>query len=106
MEGNIVQMGQVYMIGFDHHYDVPKELDLSVNSVIESDKDDINHFAPGYFGKGYRWHNPKVERMEQGFNKAKENFENDGRKIYNATKGGKLEVFERVDYNSIFKNNN
>lgn len=28
--------------------------------------------------------------------------EADGRKIYNATKGGKLEVFERADYDAVF----
>ena len=95
---------KVYMIGFDHHYIVPEELDLSVNPIIKSDKDDVNHFAPGYFGKGYRWHDPNVDRMEKGFRMAKLYFEKDGRKIYNATKGGNLNVFERIDYNCIFNN--
>jgi len=34
--------------------------------------------------------------------KCKEEFEADGRKIYNATVGGKLEIFERKDYSDLF----
>jgi len=45
-----------------------------------------------------------VDRMEKGFRMAKLYFEKDGRKIYNATKGGNLNVFERIDYNCIFNN--
>lgn len=96
---------EVYMIGFDHNYTVPKGQDYDKNPVIKSNEDDINHFAPGYFGKGYRWHDPKVDRMEEGFKIAKIFFDQDGRKIYNATKGGKLEVFERVNYNEVFGSN-
>ena len=64
--------------------------------------DDPNHFHPDYFGKGYRWHNPRLDRMELAYRKAKRVFEADGRRVVNATLGGKLEVFERVDYDSLF----
>ena len=33
---------------------------------------------------------------------AKEYCANHGMKIYNGTRGGKLEVFERVDFDSLF----
>jgi hypothetical protein len=45
---------------------------------------------------------PRVERMEKGFRRAREAFEAAGRNVYNATVGGQLEVFERVDYTSLF----
>jgi hypothetical protein len=93
---------EVYMIGFDHNYDVPKNADLKKSAVIMSKEDDVNHFAPGYFGKGYRWHDPNVERMERGFIAADKAFRKDGRKIFNATKGGKLEVFQRVEFDALF----
>lgn len=92
---------KVYMIGFDHSYSIPKDASV-VDKVIESKSDDVNHFSAAYFGKGYRWHDPRVDRMELGFTVAKEAFEKDGREVYNATKGGKLEVFERVDYDTLF----
>lgn len=38
------------------------------------------------------------------FSAAKEYADNHGIKIYNATRGGKLEVFERVDFDSLFIN--
>lgn len=92
----------VYMIGFDHNYARPNEKDQVEGSVITSKTDDINHFDPRYFGAGYRWHDPLVWRMERSYELARHVFERHGRKIYNATAGGKLEVFERVEFESIF----
>jgi len=91
----------LYLIGFDHHYVIPD--DAKIDGLdITSRSDDPNHFHPDYFGKGYRWHDPKVDRMEVGYKKAGVFFERDGRKILNATAGGKLECFQRVDYDSLF----
>ena len=64
--------------------------------------DDPNHFNKEYFGKGKRWHDPMLDRMELAYNKAKTSFEDDGRSIINATVGGKLEIFDRVKYESLF----
>lgn len=94
---------KVYMIGFDHNYAIPKEADLGNSSVILSQSDDENHFSKDYFGKGYRWHDPKVDRMEMGFAEALRNFQKDNRNVWNATVGGHLNVFERIDYNSLFE---
>lgn len=95
---------EVYMIGFDHNYKVPVE-DIQENKVITSKVDDLNHFAPSYFGKGYRWHDPRVDRMTLGFQKAKDVFEEDNRKIFNATSGGHLETFPRKNYDDLFTKN-
>ena len=70
--------------------------------TIPSQSDDPNHFHPDYFGKGYRWHDPMVERMEQSYVRAKAEFERVGRRIFNASAGGHLEVFPRVAYASLF----
>jgi len=91
----------IYLIGFDHNYQIPSSAEKTGNKIL-SKASDPNHFHPDYFGKGFRWHDPKVERMEKAYQKAKKVFEADGRKIYNATVGGKLEVFERVDYSKLF----
>jgi len=94
---------EVYMIGYDHSYTIPNSADLNTQTArITSNESDPNHFHPDYFGKGYRWHDPRVDRMELSYKRAKKVFEKDGRKILNATVGGKLEVFERVDYKSLF----
>ncbi|RZJ82480.1 MAG: DUF115 domain-containing protein [Flavobacterium sp.] len=90
---------EIYMIGFDHSYKVTEKIE---SHVITSDHDDVNHIHPNYFGKGYRWHDPNVERMELAYVRAKSFFESKGVKVFNATVGGKLEVFERIDYVSLF----
>lgn len=92
---------ELYLIGFDHHYVIPDDADVEGNDIT-SKSDDPNHFHPDYFGKGYRWHDPMVDRMEIGYKKAGFFFQRDGRKIRNATAGGKLECFERVEYNTLF----
>lgn len=93
---------EVYLIGFDHSYAIPDDVDKH-KTAMTSNSDDPNHFDPNYFGKGYRWHDPRVDRMELSYEKAKVYFEQDGRKIYNATAGGHLEVYERVNYIELFR---
>lgn len=91
----------VYLIGFDHSYDIPEDADLE-GTILTSNSQDPNHFHPDYFGKGKRWHLPQVERMELSYRKARRVFEQTGRRIFNATAGGELEVFDRVEYSSLF----
>ncbi|MBE0556876.1 MAG: DUF115 domain-containing protein [Proteobacteria bacterium] len=97
---------EVFLVGVDHDYVIPKDAEVSnvreSGADILSRSDDPNHFHPGYFGVGYRWHDPKVDRMEAAYRRAREVYEADGRTIYNATAGGKLEVFDRVAYEDLF----
>ena len=45
---------------------------------------------------------PEVDKSTLTFLAAKRNADENGFKIYNATRGGKLEVFERVDFDTLF----
>lgn len=90
---------EIYLVGFDHHYKVPAKID---DFVITSQGEDVNHVHPDYFGKGYRWHDPNLARMEEAYSAARHFLEARGIRIRNATVGGELEVFERVDYASLF----
>ncbi len=99
-------LDEVYIIGADHNYAVPDRYsakDDNENYIIESQEEDLNHFNKNYFGHGYRWHNPKVHKLENAYVNAKKFYEYHGRKICNATIGGHLEVFERVDFYDLFK---
>ncbi len=89
----------VYLIGFDHSYAVPASAETS--PIITSEADDPNHFHPDYFGKGYRWHDPQIDRMENGFRACQLAMAARGVNVYNATAGGKLEIFERVAYENV-----
>jgi hypothetical protein len=93
----------VYLLGFDHSYKIPS--DAIVNGQkkeITSESGDPNHFDPTYFGKGFRWHDPQLERMESAYRRARECFEAEGRRILNASIGGQLEIFQRVNYRELF----
>ena len=86
----------VYLIGVDFNYVLPDYADGKAN--ITSREDDVNHFHPAYFGKGKRWHDPRLDKVEPSYLEARRFFEAHGRTVQNATVGGKLEVFPRVDY--------
>ena len=71
--------------------------------TITSTDDDPNHFHPDYFGKGKKWHDPQLDQVRTCYEYAKNVFEEHGRRIYNASKGGKLEVFPRVEYDTLLE---
>ncbi|MCG9737532.1 DUF115 domain-containing protein [Shewanella insulae] len=92
---------EIYLIGMDFSYDIPSTATVNGNDII-SNEDDVNHFHPDYFGKGKTWHDPHLDRVLNSYKMMKTIYEADSRKIFNATVGGKLEVFERVEYGSLF----
>ena len=92
----------VYLIGMDFNYVIPKEHKRKGNDII-STTDDPNHFHKDYFGAGKTWRDPKLERVLMNYKMAHVAYSAVGRKIYNATKGGRLEEFPRVDYDGLFK---
>jgi len=90
---------QVILVGVDHNSNVPGK----ANTTVVSQGDDPNHFHPGYFGKGFRWQLPDFETSEIGYRLARQAYETDGRQVLDATIGGKLTVFPKVDYLALFK---
>lgn len=92
---------EVYLIGMDFSYQIRKS-DEKRGQTLISNEDDVNHFHPDYFGKGKKWHDPKVHNVKKCYEYAKEVFLNSNRNIYNASVGGKLEVFPRVNYDDVF----
>jgi len=93
----------IYLVGLDHSYRKPVAGDAVVGNVISSGSADDNHFHPDYFGPGFRYHDPMVERMETGYRKAREFLEARGCPVFNATVGGRLEVFPRVSLPEVVK---
>jgi hypothetical protein len=89
---------QVILIGVDHNYTAAGR----PNTTVTSQGDDPNHFSPAYFGKGFRWQLPDLETSEMGYHMARQSYEAAGREVLDATVGGKLTIFPKVDYNSLF----
>ena len=84
---------EIYLIGVDHHH-------------IGKVTDKRNHFIENYFEEDeeelYKNAVADFEGMNLAFEKAERYSRENGFRIYNATRGGKLEVFERVDFDSLF----
>lgn len=91
---------EVYLIGMDFDYVIP-ESHKRTGDVLLSDTDDTNHFHKDYFGKGKTWKDPKLDRVLMNYKMANLAYMSVGRQIFNATKGGRLEEFRRVDYDLL-----
>jgi len=92
---------EVFLIGMDFEYQIPSS-HKRTGDVLLSDTDDPNHFHKDYFGKGKTWKDPKLDRVLMNYKMADLVYRCAGRRIYNATVGGKLEEFERVDFYGLF----
>jgi hypothetical protein len=90
---------EIYFIGVDFSYKLPDVVDKK-SKVI--DQGEANYFLPNYRKKGDVWFEPKLDLQEKSLAYAKDFCKDRGVKIYNATRGGKLEVFPRVDFESLF----
>jgi hypothetical protein len=90
---------QVILIGVDHNYVTKGE----AHKTVTSEGDDPNHFAPNYFGKGFRWQLPDLDTSEQSYSMAKAAYTADRREVLDATVDGKLTIFPKVDYLSLFR---
>lgn len=88
----------VVMIGVDHSFASKGE----PNSTVTTKEFDANHFSADYFPKGFKWQLPDLETSERGYGLARKVYEADGRKIVDATVGGKLEIFDKVEYDTLF----
>jgi len=91
---------RVILIGVDHNFTSAQG---KPNETVVSSGADPNHFSGAYFGKGFRWQLPDLETSERGYHLARQAYEADGRQVLDATVGGKLQVFPKVDYESLFK---
>jgi len=89
---------EVVLIGVDHNFATQGK----PNTTVVSQGDDPNHFHPGYFGKGFRWQLPDLETSERAYTMARQAYLDHGRQVIDATVGGKLTVFPKVDYETLF----
>ena len=86
------------LIGVDHNFADKGE----ANKTIVSQGDDPNHFMPNYFGKGVKWQLPDLDTSEIGYALARDAYRKAGREVVDATVGGKLTIFPKVKYDSLF----
>ena len=90
---------EIYLLGVDHNYQ--KTIDIDGNVVFDPN-------AKDYFCEGYDTDIKDIAIHDMGNNTRaymdakKYCDETNKSKIFNATRGGKLEVFQRVDFDTLF----
>lgn len=89
---------EIILIGVDHSFSAQGK----PNETVLSQGDDRDHFDRRYFGKGFRWQLPDLDTSERSYLLARQIFEGEGRQVLDATVDGKLQVFPKVDYDSLF----
>jgi len=88
---------KVALVGCDHNF----ATNGPANKTVVSGETDPNHFDPNYFAGGQKWQLPDLFESEISYKMALEAFEEDGRKLFNATDGGHLELLPRLALNKF-----
>lgn len=94
-----VYMGfkRIYLLGVDHNYSASRD----ANGKRHLDDTVQNYFDNKKYASRFDYNYLSVQ---YAFEIAKEYCDNHGIKVFNATRGGKLEVFERVDFDELMNN--
>lgn len=96
-----VYMGfkKIYLIGIDHSFSTYQN---DIGEIIQDDS------AKDYFTEEYNkdkadLYIPNLDASTRAFLSLKKFCDEKGVQVYNATRGGKLEVFPRVDFDEVIK---
>ncbi|MCK9618073.1 MAG: DUF115 domain-containing protein [Lentimicrobiaceae bacterium] len=89
---------EVYIIGKDHSYNASEKPAVGIKSTGKEE----NHFIKGYYHKGQNWNMPDYNTEELAYSLARKAYEDDNKLIMNATENGRLEVFKRVKFETLF----
>ncbi len=89
---------EIYLIGVDFSYNVTNQVDSKTYAY----QGENNYFISGYLKPGEVADMPNIAANLMAFHAARDAVEGQGRVIRNATRGGKLEVFERQDLDELF----
>ena len=93
-------LNPIYLIGCDHSYQNEKKVNKRKELIRHLGPS--NHFIDNYRSEGEIVSYAPIDLMTKGYDKAKTFCEKNGIKIFNATRGGCLEVFDRVDFDALF----
>ena len=88
---------EIYLLGLDHNFGI--EVDMRGNKIINNDV--VPHFKEQQDRAVYP---SNKEALTKSYETFKKYGELHGIKIMNATRGGKLEVFERIDLEKLLEN--
>ncbi len=105
-----VYMGfqEIYLLGMDFSYSVERHDDNTITKANISNhmreiEEEEKRFYKGNLERYSVTYMADIDLQLAGYKAAKEYADSHNIKIFNATRGGKLEVFQRVNFDDIFK---
>lgn len=99
--GIFLGLNPIFIIGCDHYYggeDDEKGITINHKKGVE------NHFIKGYRKPGEKAGKANIGMMNTAYLSAKEYADANNIKVYNATRGGYLDIFERANFDDLFNN--
>ena len=89
---------EIYLIGVDHHFRISQNSQGEV--IVDNTVKD--YFTDKYNEDKANLYIPNTEKSTLTYIAMKQHCQQRGIRVYNATRGGKLEVFPRVEFDSLF----
>lgn len=89
---------EIYFIGVDHHF----HTSINNKGEIVVDNSVKDYFSDKYNTDKDNLYIPNTEKSTLTYVAMKKHCDERNIKVFNATRGGKLEVFPRVDFDSLF----
>ena len=91
----IMGCNPIYLIGVDFHF--VQTNTTEDGSLWHQKGPDQNHFCEDYIPNGKFLHHPRLDLQERSFEVARKESEKRGIKVWNASPGSKLQVFDHFD---------
>lgn len=89
---------EIYLIGVDHHFRISQNNKGEV--IVDNSVKD--YFSEKYNEDKANLYIPNTEKSTLTYVAMKHHCDRRGIRVYNATRGGKLEVFPRVEFDALF----
>jgi hypothetical protein len=90
-----------YLIGCDHTYGAYRNIKKTARTLTADINTNEDYFAANYMRRGEIMNVGDMDKATEGYMSAREYIMRHGGRIFNATRGGLLEVFERVDIEAV-----
>lgn len=92
---------KIYLIGMDHNYAITRD---SKGRPVRN-AEDVKNYPSGMTDYINQQNLPRIEESTIAYETAERESKKLGVKIYNATRGGKLEAFERISLDEVLNKN-
>jgi hypothetical protein len=92
---------EIYLIGVDFDFEIDEDSKKKHFGPLKSNGEK-NHFHKEYRKVGEKWNRPNMQGIKRSFEVLHQYCLEHDIKIYNATRSGKLEVFKRVEFDTLF----